>query len=310
MKGTVSRRMKLTTTEMTSSVQSLRHTWGVCAELVKARLTALVLLTTLTGFLLGVPGAIDYRLLLAVLLGTGLLAGGASVLNQYLERNFDRLMERTRDRPIPSGEFGADRALSLGLVLAFLGILVLIAWVNPTTCLLGAITLVLYAWIYTPLKRITSLNTLIGAIPGALPPLMGWTAARGNPDLSGWILPLILFLWQIPHFMAIAWMYRDQYRSAGFRMLPGNDPGGRLTGGCSLGAALALLPVSLVPLWLDMAGMIYVSGALVLSLAFVSCALLFLRNPGRRGARRLFLFSIIYLPLILGLIVFDKVNPA
>ncbi len=289
---------------------SVRGAWGVCAELVKARLTSMVMMTALAGFLMGWSGPIDHALLISALLGIALLASGAAVLNQYLERHHDGRMERTRRRPIPAGDIPPERALLLGLSLSLAGTIVLAVLVNPQTCLLGAVTLVIYVGIYTPLKRTTSLNTLVGAVPGALPPLMGWTAARGSVDAPGWTLFLLLFLWQIPHFLAIAWMYRDQYQSAGFAMLPSIDPSGRRTGWCALAAAAALLPACLLPQWLGMAGAGFSVGALALSLAYLACAAGFLRRIGNRWARRLFLASIIYLPLILGLLVLYRTSPS
>lgn len=283
-------------------------TLSILAELVKARLTALVLLTTLVGFYLGNETPGNFGLLASVMVGTGCLAAGAAALNQYLERDFDKLMPRTQGRPIPAGQMTADATLVVGGLLSIVGLLSLTFLVNPLTSVLGAVTLALYLFVYTPLKRVTSLNTIIGAVPGALPPLMGWTAATGAIDIAGWSLFAILFFWQLPHFLAIAWMYRDEYKNAGFVMLPGVDPTGERTGRQALSHTLGLLPISLCPALFGVSGGIYLIGAVVMTLAFVGCALSFARHMNRASARRLFFCSIIYLPLLLGLMVFDKLN--
>src|SRR5437867_196769 len=202
----------------------------VCSELVKARLTFLVLLTTVVGFYIGFRGSLDYLKLLHTLIGTGLVAAGASALNQLLERDYDALMHRTEDRPLPSGRLQPDTVLVFGGLCSAAGLVYLVFAINLLTSLLGAITLCSYLFIYTPLKRVTPLNTAIGAIPGALPPLMGWTAARNELAGEGWALFAIVFFWQIPHFLAIAWLYREEYVKAGFVMLPSLDPDGCRTG--------------------------------------------------------------------------------
>lgn len=278
------------------------------ADLIKARLTGLVLLTTLVGFYLGNQGPKDFVLLLTTMLGVGLLASGAAALNQYLERDFDALMPRTKDRPIPAGHISADRTLVFGGLLAVLGLVQLALFVNLLTSLLGVITIALYLFVYIPLKRVTSLNTIIGAVPGALPPLMGWTAARGSIDIEGWSLVAILFFWQLPHFLAIAWMYRDQYEDAGYVMLPNVDPSGQQTGRQAVSYTLGLLPISLCPAVFGISGGIYFIGATIFTLAFLACAVSFARNLTHQTARRLFFCSIIYLPILLGFMVFDKVD--
>jgi heme o synthase len=300
--------MKISATDISAPASASKGTFGVLADLVKARLTSLVLLTTLVGFYLGNEGPGNFPLLFAVMLGTGLLAAGAATLNQYLERDYDRLMPRTQDRPIPSGNMSADATLVFGGVLSVTGLLQLAIFVNLLTSVLGAATIALYLFVYTPLKRITSLNTIIGAIPGALPPLMGWTAARGEIDIAGWSLFAILFFWQLPHFLAIAWMYKDEYGKAGYVMLPNVDPSGLRTGRQAVSHTLGLLPISLCPTLLGVSGGVYFVGATVLTLIFIGCAILFSRELNRVSARRLFFCSIIYLPLLLGLMVFDKVS--
>ncbi len=300
--------MKVSATEMSASVNTSKGTFSVLADLVKARLTSLVLLTTLVGFYLGNQGPANFPLLVAAMVGTGLLAAGAATLNQYLERDYDKLMPRTQDRPIPAGLMSADATLVFGGVLSVVGLVELALLVNLLTSLLGAITIVLYLFVYTPLKRVTSLNTIIGAVPGALPPLMGWTAARGSIDMAGWSLFAILFFWQLPHFLAIAWMYKDEYGQAGYVMLPNVDPTGSRTARQALSHTLGLLPVSLCPAVFGITGGFYFLGATLMTLVFIGCAFSFTRQLNRASARRLFFCSIIYLPLLLGLMVLDKVS--
>lgn len=279
---------------------------SLLAELFKARLTSLVLLTTLVGFYLGQRGAMNWVLLLNTLAGTGLLACGAAALNQYLERDFDALMARTADRPLPAGRIQPQMVVVLGGVISVAGLLWLAFGANLLTAVLGAVTLISYLFIYTPLKRKTTLNTAIGAVPGALPPLMGWTAVRGDLSIEGWALFAILFFWQLPHFLAIAWMYREDYAKGGFVMLPLMDPDGSRTGRSAVSHTLGLLPVSLSPFVFQVSGTLYFFGGLALGLVFLWCALRFARQMDRLSARRLFFASILYLPLLLGLMVFDK----
>jgi protoheme IX farnesyltransferase len=281
---------------------------AVFGELIKARLSCLVLLTTLVGFYVGSRGTMDYLLMIHTLLGTGLVAGGAAALNQLLERKHDARMRRTEDRPLPSGRLQPDTVLMFGGFCSVAGLVYLALAVNLLTSALGAITLSSYLFVYTPLKRVTSLNTAVGAIPGALPPLMGWTAARGEINAEGWSLFAILFFWQLPHFLAIAWMYRDDYAAAGFKMLPVFDAGGQRTGRQTVSHTLGLLPVSLCPFLFQLAGVVYLAGALVLSTAFLWHAIQFSRELTLARARKLFYASIIYLPLLLGLMVWDKLK--
>jgi protoheme IX farnesyltransferase len=282
---------------------------AVLGELFKMRLTFLVLLTTLVGFYLGWSGSMAYGLMVNTIVATALVAAGASALNQLLEREHDAKMRRTQDRPLPSGRMTPDAVLIIGGVCAGTGLIYLALAVNLLTALLGALTLASYLFVYTPLKRVTTLNTAIGAIPGALPPLMGWTAARGEVTAQGWSLFAILFFWQLPHFLAIAWMYRDDYERAGFVMLPVVDPEGQRTGRQALSHTLGLLPVSLCPFLFGLVGRVYLAGALVLGAGFVWFAFQFARQMSMSGARRLFYASILYLPLLLSLMVFDKLKP-
>jgi protoheme IX farnesyltransferase len=272
-------------------------------ELSKARLSFLVLLTTLVGFLFAWSGPMDYLLLTGTLLGTALSAAGASALNQWLERDVDSLMPRTADRPLPARRMHPSDALIFGLLCSGSGIALLWLLVNPLTALLSFLTILIYAALYTPLKRLSELNTLLGAVPGALPPLLGWTAATGHTGLGGWILFLILWFWQMPHFLAIAWLYRDQYAAAGFRMLSTRDPDGWATAWQALIYAAAQLAVSLLPGLLCLATPWYFFAALALGAAMLFLAGDFVRRRDAGSARRLFFASIIYLPLLLGALV-------
>ncbi|MGD0814336.1 MAG: heme o synthase [Verrucomicrobiota bacterium] len=280
----------------------------VLSELFKMRLTTLVLLTTLAGFYLGSRGPVSRGLMAGTLLGAALLASGASALNQLLERDYDAKMRRTQDRPLPTGRLTPEAVLLIGSACATAGLAGLALAVNLLTALLGGITLLCYVFIYTPLKRVTTLNTAIGAIPGALPPLMGWTAARGEISAEGWSLFAIVCFWQLPHFLAIAWMYRDEYAKAGFVMLPVVDAGGERTGRQAFCHTLGLLPVSLAPFLYHLTGPIYLCGALALGCAFAWCAWQFARQRTLRRARALFYASILYLPILFGLMVFDKIK--
>src|SRR5882672_2901250 len=256
--------MKATVQSLTAAAMADKSRIAVFGELIKARLTFLVLLTTLVGFYVGFRGPMDYLLMLHTLLGTGLLASGAAALNQLLERQHDARMRRTEDRPLPSGRLLPDTALMFGGVTSAAGLIDLALAVNLETSLLGAITLCSYLFIYTPLKRVTTLNTAIGAIPGALPPLMGWTAARGEINVEGWSLFAILFFWQLPHFLAIAWMYRDEYAKAGFVMLRRDDPSGTATALDSLVCTIALGAFTIIPSAAGLNGGVYLSGAMAL----------------------------------------------
>jgi protoheme IX farnesyltransferase len=281
---------------------------SVWADLIKARLTTLVVLTTAAGFYAGWQGGMNWTLLLHTVLGTALVASGAAALNQLFERDYDARMRRTENRPLPSGRLTPDTVLIVGGALSAIGLLYLSAAVNLLTAALGAATLISYVWIYTPLKRVTTLNTAIGAIPGAIPPLMGWTAARGDISGGGWALFAILFFWQLPHFLAIAWMYREDYARAGFAMLPVIDPDGRRTASQALSHTLGLLPVSLSPFVFKLAGPIYLASALILGAIFAMAAFRFARELSVARARGLFFVSIIYLPLLLAALALDKLK--
>lgn len=281
--------------------------WGaVYADLVKARLTALVLITTLVGFYVGVRGPMDYFLMFHALFGTALVAGGAAALNQFLEREYDARMRRTASRPLPSGRLQPVTVMLFGGVCSLVGTVYLAALVNPLTSALGAISLVSYLFIYTPLKRLTWWNTAVGAIPGALPPLMGWAAARGELGPGGWSLFAILAFWQLPHFFAIAWIYQEEYAKAGFKMLPSVDPDGSRTAQQSVSHTLGLMLASLAPVVLHLAGPVYLGAALLLGSFYLFRAIQFARRLDVLSAKKLFFASIIYLPLLLIALVANK----
>jgi heme o synthase len=282
---------------------------AVLSELTKARLTLLVVLTTSVGYKLGSADGMDWLRFLHTVGGTAALGSGAAILNQYLEREHDARMRRTADRPLPSGRVSPDAALAAGAACSVTGMLWLAAAVNPLTAALGALTLASYLFVYTPLKRLTVMNTLVGAIPGALPPLMGWTAATGEMSAVGWALFAILFFWQLPHFFAIAWLYRDDYRDAGFKMLSGDDHDGRRTSTAAVRNTLALFVASLLPYLLGISGRGYLTGAFAFGTLFLLCAAAFARQPSRSSARRMFFASIVYLPIILSLLVLNQRRP-
>ena len=298
--------------EVSAEILTARTTekgWtAVFADLTKARLTALVLLTTLVGFYLGWRGPMDYVLMFNALAATALVASGASALNQLLEREHDAKMRRTQNRPLPSGRLQPTTVMLFGGITSLAGLVYLALAVNLLTSVLGAVTLISYVFIYTPLKRLTWANTLVGAIPGALPPLMGWTAARNELSGEGWALFAILAFWQLPHFFAIAWMYRDEYARAGFVMLPNVDADGSRTAQQSVSNTLALLLASLFPFVWHISGEFYLVSAIVLGAGFLFCAIQFSRQMTHARARQLFLASIIYLPLLLAALVLDKVK--
>ena len=278
---------------------------GAFLELTKPRITALVLVTAAVGYAIGAGRVLDPLAFLALMVGTAMVAGGASALNQYSERDADARMERTRRRPIPSARVSPGEALAFGLAVSGTGLVVL-ATINPLTAILGAIALTSYSLLYTPLKRITSLCTVVGAVPGAIPPLMGWAAARGSLSAGAWALFGVLFLWQLPHFLAIGWMYREDYARGGFPMLTVLDPDGASTGRQMMLYSAALVPVTLLAGALASAGSGYLWSALVLGALFFAGSARFFRRRSLAAARQLFLVSILYLPIVLGLMVFDR----
>ena len=273
--------------------------------LTKPRLNVLVVATSAAGFYLGATAPINPLMFVATVIGTTLVAGGAAALNQVYERDTDAMMQRTRLRPLPDGRISPSEARVFGVLLSMAGLILLFEYSTLLASALALTTLLIYLGVYTPLKRRSSIATLVGAIPGALPPLIGWTAARGV-TIGGVSLFLIVFLWQIPHFMAIAWMYRDDYAAAGFPMLAVIDPTGRRAGNDAVGYAAALLPVSLIPAFVGLSGVAYLAVAGVLSLALLGLAVRFGRTRTLENARWLFFGSLAYLPLIWIVMIADK----
>ncbi len=275
-------------------------------ELSKPEVTSLILAATAVGFCAGAPGAIRAALLLHTLLGTLLVAAGTAALNQYFEREADAIMHRTRQRPMPAGRMAPGWALAFGLGTGIGGVFYLAATTNRLAAALALATMASYLLLYTPLKRRTTACTTVGAFPGAAPPLIGWAAAAGELGPGAWILFAILFLWQFPHFLAIAWMYREDYGRAGFRVLPVVEPDGASTARLVLVCSLALVPVSLLPGLVGLAGPLYLAGAMLLSLAFFYCGVRLARSRTLIEARRLLQASVMYLPLLYGLLLLDR----
>jgi protoheme IX farnesyltransferase len=272
--------------------------------LTKPRIVVMVLLTVAVGYFLGARRSADPSALLLTLTGTGLVAAGASVWNQLLERTRDARMRRTAGRPLPTGRVQVTEAAAFGTLTAILGVGMLALGPHPLAAGVAAATFILYAFVYTPLKPLTTLNTAVGAIPGALPPVIGWSAATGKLGLEAAALFLIVFLWQFPHFLAIAWLYRDDYRRGGFRMLPSaDDAKGSMTGRQAAGHALALLPVGLLPVAIGMAGPAYFVGALAVGIYYLAAASRFWLAVSDSTARHLLRASFIHLLGILLLLV-------
>ena len=274
-------------------------------ELTKPRITALVLCTAALGFFWGGEGIHSWSLLFYTMLGTACAAGGASVLNHFLERDVDRLMERTRRRPLPSGLIRPSGAMSYGLCLVLAGVFILLVKTNLLTAFLALLSAFLYVVVYTPMKRMTWLNTSLGAIPGALPPMGGWSAATGGLEAGAWVLFLILFAWQHPHFFAIAWIFKEDYRRGGFKMLPVIEANGRRTCRQIIGFSLMLILVSTLPTFLGMSGPVYLWGAVIMGLGMLAAGIALALSRANLEAQRLLKVSVVYLPLLLLLSVLD-----
>lgn len=284
----------------------LRERFGSYLELTKPRITFLIVLTSAAGFFLGAPGNVNYLVFFHAMYGIALLSSGLATLNQYMERDLDGLMRRTASRPLPAGKIAPVEAFLLGIVLIVGAEVYLALLVNPLTALFGVTVIIGYLLLYTPLKTRTTLSTVVGAFPGAMPPLMGWTAASGRVSAGGIVLFAILFLWQFPHFLAIAWMYREDYGRAGIVMLPVVEPEGRVTGQQIVVYTLLLIPVSLLPTLLGMSGSYYFYGAIALGFGFLFFSVRAAFSKSRTEARRLLLASVIYLPLLFVLMVLDR----
>jgi protoheme IX farnesyltransferase len=276
--------------------------------LTKPEVNFLVLASTFTGFCLARQGAVDPALLLHTLIGTVLVASGTATLNQFIERNGDAQMHRTSHRPLPSGRMPAWKAFTFGLSISLLGAVELWWKVNPLTSLLAVSTLLSYLLIYTPLKKKTSWCTFLGAFPGAMPPLIGWAAVRGSIAPQAWILFAIVFLWQFPHFLAIAWLYREDYQRAGLRMLPGADVEGRFTAYEILVLTMGLIAITLLPVVLRLDGVMYGLGSLIAGALFFKEASRMLTERTKHTARRLLHASVMYLPLLFVLMLIDKIQ--
>jgi len=285
---------------------SARERVGAYLELTKPRITFLIVLTSAAGFGLASRSAVDYVALLSALFGIALLSSGIATLNQYAERDLDALMRRTANRPLPSGKVAPWEALAFGAGLTIAAEIYLLVLVNPLTALLGLTVIAGYLFGYTPLKTRSSLSTIVGAFPGAVPPLIGWSAATGTLSIEAWVLFAILFLWQFPHFLAIAWMYREDYSRAGILMLPVVEPDGRVTAQQIVVYTLMLVPVSLLPTVLGLSGRVYFFGALILGLLFLYSSVRAAFSMSRQQARQLLLASVLYLPLLFILMVANK----
>lgn len=300
-----------TATAATAAIENtkalgLKEKAAAYGELTKPRIAVLLVLTSAAGFYLGSSGTFDLILFVNFIIATTLLAFGVATLNQYWERDLDGLMQRTATRPLPTGRVAPVEALVFGIAQVVIAELYLLLAVNALTALLGLVVIVGYVFVYTPLKTRTTASTAIGALPGALPPLMGWTAATGEITLAAWALFTIQFLWQFPHFMAIAWMYRADYAKAGILMLPVVEPEGRLTGRQIVMFAIMLFPVSLAPYFLGLSGWIYLVGAVVLGLWFAWVSLQAAVAKTDKRARMVLLVSVIYLPVLFILMVANK----
>ena len=303
--------IKTTAIEVNSPAEALmplgaKARLSAYVELTKPRITFLIVLTSAAGFCLGSRGAVNYLLFANAMISIGLLSSGIATLNQFIERDLDGLMRRTASRPLPTGRLAPLEAMWLGVLLTAGAETYLALFVNGLSAILGLTVIAGYLFLYTPLKTRTTLSTAVGAFPGAMPPLIGWTAARGEIGVAAWVLFAILFLWQFPHFLAIAWMYREDYGRAGIRMLPVVEPEGRVTGQQIIAYSLMLVPVSLLPTILGISGKFYFVAALVLGLLFLACGIRVALSKSNQHARQLLLASVFYLPLLFGVMVLNR----
>ena len=292
----------------TGGAEARRLDAAVLLELTKPRLAAMVLVTTAAGFYLAAPALTDGWLLFATLIGTGLSGAGSLVLNQYIERDLDARMERTANRPIPSGRIDPLDALLFGAFLTVAGLSILAAAVNPLAAFVTAVTAVTYLALYTPMKQTTPLCAIVGAIPGALPPVTGWVAVSGSLEAGAVALFAIMFLWQLPHALAIARLYEEDYAKADFKLLPVVDPDGRSTERQIVLHSAALLVAGLVPTLIGVAGIAYFVTAFVLGLGLLFFGALAAWDPSKDAVRRLLFATLVYLPVLLGAMALDKVQ--
>ncbi|MFA7236338.1 MAG: heme o synthase [Phycisphaeraceae bacterium] len=297
-----------------SPITRTRELWTIYMELAKSRLSMLVVMTAAVGYVMALPTAMyaagigAWLGLIWTSLGTALAAGSANAFNQIIEIERDRRMNRTRNRPLPAGRIGTRHAVLFAIVIGITGVAMLALQVNTISAALAGATILLYVAVYTPLKPRTTLNTLVGGVVGALPPMLGWAGVTGSIDPGAWVLGAILFVWQMPHFLSLAWMYRDDYAAGGYRMLPGVDDNGRITCGAIMMYALALGPISLAAATVGIAGMIYAGGAIALAIWLIVLAARLMRDRTRDRARKLFLASVMYLPLLMLLLVADRTH--
>jgi protoheme IX farnesyltransferase len=292
-------------TQVTAGI-GVRAKIAAYIELTKPRITSLIMLTAAAGFCLGAQQGVNYLLLTHAMIGIGLLASGLGTLNQFMERDLDLLMRRTADRPLPTQRIQPIEALLFGITLVVSAELYLALFTNALTTVLGFTVIAGYLFAYTPLKTRTTFSTFVGAFPGAMPPVLGWTAARGQLDVTALALFAILFLWQFPHFLAIAWMYREDYGRAGICMLPVVEPEGRVTGQQIIAYTIMLVPVSLLPTVLGISGKIYFVAALVLGLLFLASGIRAALSKSNQHARQLLMASVLYLPLLFGVMVLNR----
>jgi protoheme IX farnesyltransferase len=283
----------------------MKNLFPAYLELTKPRITTLVLITTALGYYLGGGGISSILHFTHLMIGVALICGGSATLNHYLEREYDINMERTKNRPIPSGVIKAHHALSFGIILTLVGLSVLYIKINILTAFLSLLTTFLYVLVYTPMKRVSWLNTTFGAIPGAIPPLGGWAAATGTLDFNAGMLFLILFIWQHPHFYAIAWMFKDDYKRGGFKMLPSIDSDGRRTFQQIIWFSVILIPISVIPTFTGLTGIIYFIGALISGVFLFFAGLKLTQTGEREDAVKLLRATVYYLPLLFLLIVLD-----
>jgi len=284
----------------------LRNLFADYFLFTKARIVVMVVLTTVAGFYLGARGSMDMTLLMWTMIGTGLVVSSANALNQVIERDLDARMERTRNRPIPAGRMTVREGWLSGLAMAAVGLVILVMKVNMLTAAIGLLSWLNYLFLYTPLKTRTSWSTSIGAISGALPPVMGWAAVRNSLSLEALALFLILFLWQLPHFLAIAWLYKEDYARGGFPFVPVRDSDGRRTAWQVVLYCSMLVPISLIPAFLGVAGNVYLVGALLLAAGFLAFGIRMARHVSAPYARQLLYVSLLFLPMLLTLLVVDK----
>jgi protoheme IX farnesyltransferase len=275
-------------------------------ELCKPRIVTLVLVTTALGYYMGGRGFHDYYRFFVTMIGSALVCAGSAALNQYLEHDTDAIMKRTKNRPIPTGIISANNAMLFGVFLILSGVLLLCIEVNLLTSFLSLLTAFLYVLVYTPMKKISWLNTTLGAIPGAIPPVGGWAAATGEVTVGAWVLFLIMFVWQHPHFYSIAWLFKDDYKKAGFKMLSGEGSDGKRLFTHTLVYSIILIPVSILPTIVGISGRMYLYGALILGFSFLYFSRKFQQSVSTKVAHQLLKASVFYLPALLLLIIMDR----